>query len=356
MPLLASEQRSLLKLPSFITLNTDGIRNTVSGKKIFALGFALVLVLAGVAGVLWYLRWRSHRTIVLQGAITVRDTDVRKQRPIAGVQVTAIDSQQIQTVKSDSSGLFLIPLHEGTKRGEPITLEFRHPDYFLLDLQEFVGDKIYVVQMVPRTETSAKDSRNPTAIANVTVRYSVKTTSDVNIGSAVKTFQVENEGNVPCKNRHPCSPDGKWKAALGSATLDAGPGNEFRDARVSCIAGPCPFTKIESERSSKGGQIISVSARTWSDTATFLLEAEVLHPMPTNIGHEFYPVIFGRELSFTLPAAVEAVTIVADVDQQRIFFPLGPSLVLSWANCSASENPDRTRVFRCELKPGYQFK
>ena len=259
-------------------------------------------------------------------------------------------------MKSDSSGLFLIPLHEGTKRGQPITLEFRHPDYFLLDLPEYVGDQLYVVHMVPRSTVIDKGSGPPTPIGNVTVRYSVKTTSDVNIGSAVKTFQVENKGNVPCKNRHPCSPDGKWKAALGSTTLDAGQGNEFRDARVSCIAGPCPFTKIESERSTQGGRIISVTARDWSDTTTFLLEAEVLHPMPTNIGHEFYPVIFGRELSFTLPAAVEGVTVVADVNQQRVFFPLGPLLMLSWANCNASENPDRTRVFRCELKPGYQFK
>ena len=254
----------------------------MSGKRAFALGLILFIVLGVAAGGLWYVRWRSHRVIVLQGAITVRDTDVRKQRPIAGVQVTAIDALQIQTVKTDSSGLFLIPLHEGTKRGEPITLEFRHPDYFLLDLQEYVGDKLYVVQMAPRTATTTKDWWPPTAIGNVTVRYSVKTTSDVNIGSAVKTFQVENQGNVPCKNQHPCSPDGKWKAAVGSATLDAGPGNEFRDARVSCIAGPCPFTKIEAEQSSKGGQIISVSARNWSETATFLLEAEVLHPMPTN--------------------------------------------------------------------------
>ena len=130
----------------------------------------------------------------------------------------------------------------------------------------------------------------------------------------------------------------------------------FRDARVSCIAGPCPFTKIESERSSKGGQIISVSARDWSDTATFLLEAEVLHPMATELAHEFFPVIFGRELSFTLPASVEGVTIEADIDQQRIFFPLGPSLTLTWATCSASVNPDHTKVFRCGLKPGFQFR
>jgi hypothetical protein len=330
----------------------------VSRKRTLVLSLILLFIIAaGAAGGWWYVRWRAHRIIVLQGAITVRDTDVRKQRPIAGVQVTAIDSLQIQTVKSDSSGLFLIPLHEGTKRGEPITLEFRHPDYFLLDMPEYVGDKLYVVHMVPRTAMTPKESKQPpTAISSVTVRYSVKATTDVNIGSAVTTFQVENQGNVPCKNRHPCSPDGKWKAALGSTMLDAGPGNIFRDARVSCIAGPCPFTRIESERSTKGGQIISVSARSWSETATFLLEAEVLHPMATNLGHEFYPVIFGRELSFTLPAAVEGVTVVADVDQQRVFFPLGPSLILSWASCSGSENPDRTRVVRCELKPGFQFK
>jgi hypothetical protein len=188
------------------------------------------------------------------------------------------------------------------------------------------------------------------------VRYSVKTTTDVNIGSAVKTFQVENQGNIPCRNQHPCSPDGKWKATIGSTTLDAGAGNEFRDARVSCIAGPCPFTRIESTQSSRGGQIIEVTARDWSSTATFLVEAEVLHNMPTSAAHEFFPVIFGRELSFTLPAAVEGVTIEADVDQQRVFFPLGPALLLSWANCNASENADRTRVFRCELKPGYQFR
>jgi hypothetical protein len=325
-------------------------------KQTIGWGLALLIVLGAAGGIWWYLRWRTHRVIVLQGSIMVRDTDVRKQRPIAGVQVTAIDKQQMQTVKSDSSGLFLIPLHEGTKRGEPIKLEFRHPDYFLLDLPEFVGDKLYVVQMAPRTTSTVTDNHPPVSVSNVTVRYSVKTTTDVNIGSAVKTFQVENKGNVPCRNQHPCSPDGKWKATLDSASLDAGPGNEFRDARVSCIAGPCPFTKIESERSSKGGQLITVTARNWSDTTTFLLEAEVLHPMPTELAHEFYPVIFGRELSFTLPAAVEGVTMEADVDSQRVFFPLGPSLVLSWANCTSSENADRTRVLRCELKPGFQFK
>src|SRR5439155_1337906 len=154
---------------------------------------------------------------------------------------------------------------------------------------------------------------------------------------------------IACKGQHPCSPDGKWKAALGSASLDAGPGNELRDARASCIAGPCPFTEIESNHIPQGEQLISVTARNWSDTATFLLEAEVFHPMVSDIIHESYPVIFGEGLNFTLPSAAEGVNIQAEIDGQTVIFPLGPSLFLSWASCNSRVNPDQTRVYRCAL-------
>jgi hypothetical protein len=317
-------------------------------------GLIVVAVLI-VVGVI-VRRRLTQRLIMLQGAITVQDHDVRKERPISGVEVTVIDKTGSESTKTDSNGYFSLNVHQGIRRGYPIKMEFRHPDYHPLDLGEYVGDQLYVVHMLPRVNASPNDDRPAKKVSNVTVRYSVKTVREVNIGSRVETFQVQNLGNVPCKNQHPCSPDGKWKAALGSTSLDAGTGNEFQDARVSCIAGPCPFTRIESDRSSRVGQVISVTARDWSDTATFLLEAEVLHPMPTEIAHEFYPVIFGRELSFTLPAAVEGVTIEADIDKQRIFFPLGPALLLSWANCSADVNPDQTKVYRCGLKPGYQFE
>jgi hypothetical protein len=119
----------------------------------------------------------------------------------------------------------------------------------------------------------------------------MKATTALNVGSAVKTFEVMNSGNVPCNGRDPCSPDGKWKAAIGSTSLDAGPGNEFRNARASCIAGPCPFTKIEADDLQRGGRSIQVFVRNWSDTATFLLEAEVFHPMVSDIVRESYPVI-----------------------------------------------------------------
>ena len=102
--------------------------------------------------------------------------------------------------------------------------------------------------------------------------------------------------------------------------------------------------------------LITVSARDWSDTATFLLEAEVVHPMVSQIVHESYPVIFGEGLNFTLPSTAEGVSIEAELDGQMIVFPLGPELFLSWASCNARVNPDQTKVYRCDLKPGYRFQ
>jgi hypothetical protein len=193
-------------------------------------------------------------------------------------------------------------------------------------------------------------------VANVRVRYSMKSTSAADVGSGVKTFQVVNIGNKPCDGHPPCSPDGKWKAVTASASLEAGEGNQFRNARVSCIAGPCPFTKIDSDDFSQGGRAISVSVRNWSDTTTFLLEAEVVHPMVSDTVRESYPVIFGPALNFTLPSTAEGPSIEAEINADTIIFPLGPDLFLSWANCNVRGNQDQTKAYRCELKPGYRFR
>jgi hypothetical protein len=106
-----------------------------------------------------------------------------------------------------------------------------------------------------------------------------------------------------------------------------------------------------------GGRNISVSVSDWSDTATFLLEAEVLHTAISSNVRESYPVVFGRTLSFTLPATEEGVSLEADVDGTHMVFPLGPELFLSWATCAASTNgeEEKTAVYRCELKPGFRF-
>jgi hypothetical protein len=316
---------------------------------------ATVLVLA-VAGFLVF-HFTNREPVVLKGAVIVDDPDTRKQLPIAGVTVTEPHNLAMGNAVSDASGLFVIHLRPGVRRGQGITLQFRDPDYKPFDLQDFAGDKLYIVRLKPLLTPKPVDPNLPTVtVGNVKVRYTIKAVTTATIGSAVKTFQIENKGNVPCHGQHPCSPDGKWKAAVGAASLDAGKGNEFRNARASCIAGPCAFTKIDEDQFTRGGQIISVSARAWSDTATFLLEAEVFHTMVSEILHESYPVIFGQTLNFTVPPGAEGVSIVADINGETILFPLGPNLYLSWASCNSRVDTDRTVVYNCQLKPGYRFR
>jgi hypothetical protein len=327
----------------------------MSGKRKVAIWAVVIVALGGIL-VTMLLRHRSERSMSLKGAVIKQDTDTKKELPIADVQITAESGFSVGDGKSDSSGFFNLGLSPGVDPGTSLILRFRHPDYLPLDLNELAGDKLYVARMVPGPRrTHTEHSRPEIMVANVLARYSIKATTAVNIGSAVKTFQVVNTGNLPCNSRQPCSPDGRWKAAIGSASLDAGEGNEFQNARASCIAGPCPFTKIESDGFSRGGRTIYVSARSWSDTTTFLLEAEVFHPMIRDNVRKSYPVNFGRALNFTLPAMAEGVSIQAEINGETIIFPLGPNLFLSWAECNARVTNGQTTIYRCELKPGYRF-
>ena len=318
------------------------------------------IVLALAAGLIFVgvlIRRQHWKPVTITGAVTIKDADTRKQLPIADVEITVADNAGEPPAKSDSSGFFRLKLPKGLRRGQAMRLKFRHPDYLPLDLPEFAGDKLYIAQMVPSSKNTEGVSNRPAVeVGNVRVRFSIMETRTVNVGSAVRTFQVENVGNVPCTGRPPCSPDGKWKAAIASTSLDSGVGNEFHNARVSCIAGPCPFTKIERDEFANDSQTITVSARDWSDPATFLVEAEVVHTMQSPIDHQSYPVIFGGALSFTLPTNAEGVSLEADIAGETVVFPLGPRLFLTWANCNARLNRDRTRVYRCELKPGYRFE
>jgi len=340
-------------------MGSSGIMPDQRTKRVWRLSLWIVpaaVCVVILAGVLLY-HFTNREPVVLKGAVIVDDPDTRKQLPIAGVKVTEPHNLAVGSAVSDTSGLFTLRLKPGIRRGQGIALQFRDPDYRPFDLHDFAGDKLYIVRLKPLTSPKPADPNQPImTVGNVRVRYTIKTLTTTTIGSAVKTFQVENKGNVPCHGQHPCSPDGKWKAAVGSASLDAGKGNEFRNARASCIAGPCAFTKIDEDHFSRGGQIISVSARAWSDTATFLLEAEVFHTMDAEVLHESYPVIFGGTLNFTAPPGAEGVSIEADINGETIFFPLGPGLYLSWATCSSRVDTDKTVVFNCELKPGYRFK
>jgi hypothetical protein len=316
---------------------------------------ALVVALLLTASILALIRWQRQKTISLRGAILVQDSDARKQQPIAGVTISA-GELATSDVASDSSGFFVLKLRKPIRRGHAVVLDFRHSQYHPLELNDFVGDKLYIVHLVPLSTKVAPSNQPRVKITNLRIRYTIKAMTDLNVGSAAKTFEIENIGDVPCNGQRLCSPDGKWKAAVGLTALDAGVGNQFRNVRASCIAGPCPFTRMEATRTSQGGQILTISARDWSDTATFLLEAEVFRPMVSQMEHWSYPAIFGEGLSFTLPSAAESVSIEADLDGQTIIFPLGPLLFLSWASCDASVNLDKGRVYRCTSKAGYTFQ
>jgi hypothetical protein len=314
---------------------------------------AIVILLLSITTLL-IIRWLKAQPLSLRGAVIVQDADPQKQLPIAGVAISADDDLASDQTNTDASGFFALKLRKPVRKGHPIVLHFHHPLYRSFDLTDYVSNHLYVIHLIPLS-TSAPQNLPRVKVSNVRIRYTIKTMSEMNVGSAVKTFEVMNKGNVPCKSQRPCSPDGKWKAAVGGTTMDAGVGNEFRDVRASCIAGPCPFTKLEGDSLPQGLQKITVNARDWSDTATFVLEAEVFRSIMSQAAFWSYPVIFGDGLSFTLPSDAESVTIQAELDGQSIIFPL-PAVSLSWAACDDIVNPDKAHVYRCTPKPGYRFQ
>jgi hypothetical protein len=331
-------------------------------------------------------RYRN-RPLSLTGAVIQQSDDPRKESPIPDVEVTITGEQATTSDKANLPGYLKIPLRPAVGHREPvaeeplaastktnmtgyfrlelprrvrpgqnITLRFRNPKYQPLDLNTTVGNELYVIHMVPlQPDDQTPSDRIEVVVNHVLIRYSIETGAEVNVGTGLITFQVPNKGGVPCDKKGPCSPDSKWKAAIGSGSLDAGHGNVFRNARLFCIAGPCPFTKIESDEFSRGGQNISASVRNWSDTTTFLFEAEVFRQQVSNIVRESYPVIFGRTFNFSLPASAEGTSLEAELDRTPIIFPLPPDPNLSWAACKVLFGSHSSKSYRCELKPGYKF-
>lgn len=315
------------------------------------IGAALAAVLIAVA------THYINKPLALRGAVIQQDDDTLRQSPITDVEIDAPDALASKATKSDFSGYFKLTLRPGVKRGQTVTVQFRHPDYEPVEMKEVVSDKLLVVRMVPlHPETEEPPEHSQIFVSDIFVRYSTEMTAAVNIGTGVKTFQVTNTGNVPCDRRSICSPDNKWKAGVGGAVLDAGQGNVYQNARVSCIAGPCPFTKIENDGFSNGGRNISVTVRGWSDTTTFLFQAEVFRQEISDIVRDSYPVIFGRALNFSLPATARGPSLEAEIGGENIVFPLAPSPTLSWAVCNVKAGKDGSKSYRCELKQGYRFR
>ncbi len=326
------------------------------------------LILATVTALIVRARRWDQSLLTFQGAVIRRDDVPQRQLPIANVEVTATRGATSVTTQTDGSGFFRVTFPEVIWPGQTVILSFRHDDYWPLDLNipiQFRStakrDYVAAMEAMPQPAPAHLDPSKPeTAVSNIQVRYTINFQSEENIGSAVRTFQVANHGNVPCRRQAPCSPDGNWKASMGSVTMDAGSGNEFRNVRASCIAGPCPFTRIQANQFQEQNRIVTVSALNWSDTTTFQVEAEVFRVSIASSVRHSYPVVFGRTLNFTLPPTQEGVSIEAELNGTPMVFPLGPELYLSWATCSRRTNKDgqeegESIAYRCELKPGYKF-
>jgi hypothetical protein len=107
---------------------------------------------------------------------------------------------------------------------------------------------------------------------------------------------------------------------------------------------------------SRPSRKVDITALNWSDTATFLVEAEVTRTMTTEGVRRSYPFVTGETITFALPAAAEGPSIVADVNAEEIVFPLGPDLILSWATCTVEVAPGGNKLYRCELKSGFHIQ
>src|SRR5271166_4238079 len=172
---------------------------------------AVTAALFAVAIVVRIYRWRP-RTVTVQGAVIRNEADPRRRLPISGVIVTATDGMVTATTESDASGYFKLKIRENVWPGHMLQLMFRKPDYKDYDLSvplTYRGSakQLYIAQLsplAPQSETPA--GLKLSVVSNVRIRFTENTEGDENIGSAVKTFEVANKGNVPCNGQAPCSP------------------------------------------------------------------------------------------------------------------------------------------------------
>jgi hypothetical protein len=326
-------------------------------RKLYTLLSAIIFT--GIAAaVIAVPRVNEYRTITVRGAVVRQSPDANKRTPVAGVKISAAsDGAVLASTTTDASGAFRIVIRRALIIRHTVGLSFSHPDYKPYEVFDPSADKLYVAAMQPLRDTAPPPPTNQPniRITNVSVRYTLKTPGIAEVGSGAKTFQVDSKSNVICDGHLPCSPDGKWKAWVGGAALDAGPDNDFRNGRVSCIAGPCPFTKIDHDNFTHEARKIDVSVIGWSDTTTFLLQAEAIRHILVDSTQRAYPLIFDHTMSFSLPTTADGICVEAEVAGQPITFPINPNFNLSWANCEIQPEPENNRLYRCDLKPGYVF-
>ena len=164
--------------------------------------------------------FHAAQPLTIKGAIIVSSDDVNKRAPIPGVWISVEGDSENQHAFSSPTGFFELNLGKRVKSDQLLILQFRHPQYLPTDVTTLATDGLFVARLAPIAEFGATaPSVAPTVVSNIKVRYTVKTTTMLNVGSTLKIFHVVNVGSVPCAGHYPCSPDEKWQATVGSATL-----------------------------------------------------------------------------------------------------------------------------------------
>ena len=172
----------------------------------------------------------------------------------------------------------------------------------------------------------------------------MKATTTINVGSTAKILEVVNSLYVPCDARRPCSPDGKWKAAIGSLSLDAGESQQLRECKSSSPHGPRPFTKVESDGYVRGGPAIRSPLRHGAAAVTFLAKVRRLDcQLSDGDLRRSYPSVFASGgMTFTLPPTGEGPSIEAQVNGIEIVFCRVWAPQTLWATCSIQVAPNGT--------------
>ena len=235
-------------------------------------------------------------------------------------------------------------------------LGFESVGYKPLQISESLPlDQLYIARLQPLDSRQTANPAKTVEIKNIQVRYSYKNESTMGVGSLAKQFTAPNTGNIPCRGQDTCSPDRRWKATKTTLSVDAEEGSEFGNIRVSCIAGPCAFTKTEPDHLGPSQRKINVTVLNWSDTADFLVEADISKTMVTEAVRISYPFVLGETMNFALPPTSEGPSVEAEVGGQYVVFPLGPDLIVSWGTCSMEVSQNGDKMYRCQAKPGYRL-
>src|SRR5690242_3366280 len=115
----------------------------MSGKRVIAIVSITIAAALAVSAIVLFRTSPKERAFVIRGAVVTQDPDPTKQLPIADVQVKLRSGPIAATAKSDDSGYFSIALPSTVQAGQPLAIQFHHPEYQPADFSGSVQDRLY---------------------------------------------------------------------------------------------------------------------------------------------------------------------------------------------------------------------